>query len=215
MGSIIGLYHNLIIALRTTIRYCRKILCKPSKKRRSIKPRVFLISDTHFGHKNIISHCKRPFRTVGEMDSEILKRWNNAVHNADYVYILGDFVIHGSIGSWYNKLHGRKKFIRGNHDYHLKKAIPHKIIRYKHMEFYLVHNPTHVPRSWRGWVIHGHVHNWNTEVFPFINGNKKRINVSAELLNYRPVNLDYIISLDLQRIRMMKTIHSPIEYYKK
>ena len=33
---------------------------------------IFSVSDTHFGLANIIRFCKRPFRTVGEMDEALV-----------------------------------------------------------------------------------------------------------------------------------------------
>ena len=55
---------------------------------------VYLTSDLHFGHKNIIKYENRNYNTVEEMDEDFIKKWNNKVNNNDLVYILGDF-------SWY------------------------------------------------------------------------------------------------------------------
>lgn len=78
----------------------------------------FYISDTHFGHFNIIRYDNLPFNSVEEMDETIIKNWNDRVSKEDTVYILGDF-------SWYKeektleilkKLNGNKILIKGNHD---------------------------------------------------------------------------------------------------
>jgi len=43
----------------------------------------WFISDTHFGHANIIKYCSRPFRTAGEMDKVILDNINAVVKPDD------------------------------------------------------------------------------------------------------------------------------------
>jgi calcineurin-like phosphoesterase family protein len=50
----------------------------------------FIISDMHFGHKNIIKYENRPFASVGEMDDLIIQKWNNSVKNDDIIFVLGD-----------------------------------------------------------------------------------------------------------------------------
>ncbi len=81
---------------------------------------TFFTSDTHFGHANIIKHCKRPFISPFEMDSVIIQRWNKVVKPADTVYHLGDFAV------WYGdydphipfrQLNGEKHLVFGNHDH--------------------------------------------------------------------------------------------------
>lgn len=49
------------------------------------------ISDTHFGHKNVIGFDHRPFIDVNEMDHCLIKLWNSRVQPDDDVYIVGDF----------------------------------------------------------------------------------------------------------------------------
>lgn len=78
----------------------------------------YFTSDTHFGHENIIEYCNRPFSSVGEMNTEMAKRWNARVRPSDTVYHLGDFAL-GPKDLWagYRKfLNGRIIFTRGNHD---------------------------------------------------------------------------------------------------
>ena len=86
--------------------------------------KIFLISDSHFGHKNIIKYCNRPFDNVEDMNSILIKNWNSVVDNEDYVYHLGDFGLGTkdeliAIG---NKLNGHKILVMGNHDHMSKTA---------------------------------------------------------------------------------------------
>ncbi|PIN93408.1 hypothetical protein COU54_03350 [Candidatus Pacearchaeota archaeon CG10_big_fil_rev_8_21_14_0_10_31_24] len=38
--------------------------------------KIFIISDKHFHHENIIEYSNHPFKSVEEMDKEIIRRWN-------------------------------------------------------------------------------------------------------------------------------------------
>ena len=51
---------------------------------------VFFTADTHFGHRNVIRFCDRPFETIEEMDETLIRNWNARVTGRDSVYILGD-----------------------------------------------------------------------------------------------------------------------------
>ena len=80
--------------------------------------KFFAIADLHFGHKNIIKYCNRPFENTDEMDRALIKNWNETVSNNDTVLVLGD-VGFGSkeyIGSLIKQLNGKKILIMGNHD---------------------------------------------------------------------------------------------------
>lgn len=79
----------------------------------------FYISDTHFGHNNVIRFDNRPFRSISEMESIIVSNWNSTVKDTDTVYILGDFIWSKDENTWMDicdELAGKKVLILGNHD---------------------------------------------------------------------------------------------------
>ncbi len=171
--------------------------------------KTWLISDLHFDHENIIRYCNRPFVNATEMNEILLNNWNNLVLPQDEVYFLGDMAFgRGSRppSFWLSKLHGQIHFIRGNHDREKINAKESDILEYGNRQFLLIHDPEKKPTKWQGWTIHGHKHNNDLKNYPFINGEKKTINVSAELVNYQPLDLDFLINLNLDRIKYMETI---------
>lgn len=85
---------------------------------------IYFISDLHFGHKNCIAMCNRPFADVDEMDEALINAWNDRVKNDDTVYIVGDLLWEKcDIKDYLPRLNGKKILIAGNHDYKwLKRA---------------------------------------------------------------------------------------------
>ena len=80
--------------------------------------KMWFTSDTHFGHKNILTFCERPFNSVEEMDNAIIERWNSKVGKDDIVFHLGDFAF-ASNKRWQEliyRLNGKIYLILGNHD---------------------------------------------------------------------------------------------------
>lgn len=176
--------------------------------------RTFVVSDTHFDHKNIIRYCGRPFSDVESMNRTLVYNWNSVVGLGDTVYFLGDLAFgRGSRppGYWLRHLNGRKVVIRGSHDRHIRGARKVQVLSYNGTQFLLVHDP-HDVENWNGWVIHGHKHTDSRGScparYPFVNGYNKTVNVNVELTGYKPVNLDYLYSLGLDRIERMNTINS-------
>jgi len=53
--------------------------------------KLFLTSDFHFSHKNIIKYCNRPFSSVEEMDKKLIQNINDIVGEEDVLWFLGDF----------------------------------------------------------------------------------------------------------------------------
>jgi calcineurin-like phosphoesterase family protein len=177
---------------------------------------IYFIGDTHFDHKNIIKYTHRPFSNVVEMNNAIKNNWNSTVGDNDTVYFLGDWTFgwgHKPALYWKKQLNGDIASIRGSHDRE-KNGMGCENTRELHVNgysFLLIHDPEGRKTKWHGWIIHGHVHNNMMDKYPFINGELKTINVSAELINYKPVSLSYLLSLNLNSIRRMRTIDSPPE----
>lgn len=79
--------------------------------------KIFITSDTFFGRKSVIKKTKRPFESVEEMDSELIKKWNNVVSKNDTVYHLGNFAWDPiSAENALRKLNGHIIFILGEYD---------------------------------------------------------------------------------------------------
>ncbi len=70
---------------------------------------IYLISDLHLDHKNIIRYCKRPFSSADEMNRTIIDNWNEVINEDDFVYLVGDLVFgrkRTKIRYWLKKLKG-------------------------------------------------------------------------------------------------------------
>lgn len=164
----------------------------------------YVISDHHFGHGRIIEYTDRPFGSPGEMDSELLDRHYETVDSDDVLVHLGDVAMDMRDGretiEYFQRL-GGDLLVRGNHDVGLESdAAPFPVLdacvlEHGDYQFYCTHRPQDVPQSWDGWVIHGHEHNNDTETYPFIAVDERRVNVSSELLDYRPIRLEELTSL--------------------
>lgn len=161
-------------------------------------PNIFVISDTHFGHSNILKFKQpngepvRPFTTVEEMDEYMIERWNLVVRPQDKVYHLGDVAMRQSAIKTVARCNGKKRLVRGNHDVFKTRL---------YMEFFeeiyairvldsiaFTHIPLHpesVSQRWRG-NVHGHVHN----SVPVLHYGPRYLNVSVEVINYTPVSLE-------------------------
>lgn len=163
-------------------------------------PASFVISDTHFAHRNIVKFlCEdgskvRPWDDIDQMAEDMVKWWNEVVKPQDKVYHLGDVAIARRGLDVLKRLNGRKILIRGNHDiFKLKDYAEHfDDIRGVHVidkhRVIMSHIPLHFDQTSSRWVgnIHGHLHT-NTMDDPFYT------NVSVEQINFRPVPLDDVL----------------------
>lgn len=171
---------------------------------------IFVISDTHFNHSNILkfTHADketliRPgFKSVDHMNETIINNWNNLIKPDDVVYHLGDFSFTSSnnIPKFASRLNGHKRLILGNHDYEPKLYYPYfqKIMSWRQFgrdlfkkAVILCHYPLHqCSFDYRvgneAIMIHGHLHQNLT-------GEPNYINVCVEHTNYTPVNIEDIV----------------------
>jgi calcineurin-like phosphoesterase family protein len=143
----------------------------------------YIIADTHYGHKNILSFTNRPYTCVDTMTEDMINNWNNVVNPTDTVYHLGDFFIAG--GTLQNEVLPRLKgniiLISGNHDKSKdrKKWLNRGYIQEVHdvgirkkqdgTVFYLTHYPMQIGIRPRVWSIHGHIHTSMGEMYNQIN----------------------------------------------
>lgn len=178
----------------------------------------FIISDTHFGHRNIIKYCDRPFWTdkekepydedVSLMNETMIKNWNDVVAPEDVIYHLGDFAFLSKekLTELRWRLNGRIRLVLGNHD----KKYPYEF--YRDLNFDRVYDK---PIVWHQFFIMSHepiflavdnghiqkvygpgIEKWN---YPFVNlhghihnikyDSQYYFNASVECNNYTPVNL--------------------------
>lgn len=99
-------------------------------------PRTWFTSDLHFGHKNIIKYCARPFwkRSPAEtcepdshvmvpdtddMNEALVENWNSVVAPDDTVWNLGDVgfcVKESALVVLLSQLNGKHHLVLGNHD---------------------------------------------------------------------------------------------------
>lgn len=81
---------------------------------------IWITSDQHFFHKNIISLCDRPFKSVEEMNEKLINNFNSKISSNDFVIHLGDMVMGDqkkNIPNILSQLTLTKScIIRGNHD---------------------------------------------------------------------------------------------------
>lgn len=158
------------------------------------------ISDTHFGHFNIIKYCSRPYASSIEMDEDIISNWNSVVGVDDPLIHLGDVGLcsYDYLVSILNRLNGRKGLLIGNHDIGALKrwkndknfldvgfdcveqdSVSVGSLLFSHRPIYDVGNDII--------NIHGHIHANLHEC------HSHGINISVEVMNYMPVRLSKIL----------------------
>lgn len=160
---------------------------------------VYVISDTHFGHKNITNY--RPmFNSMEEHDETIVENILSTVNKRDTLWLLGDcfFEEHTiEYGRCISERVEQLNYIPGNHDTDktARVKIFHDMVSmglfnkvgsmFNTSGFWLTHAPIHPQELYGRISLHGHVHR---KTVP----DERYINVSAENINFKPVNLQQL-----------------------
>jgi calcineurin-like phosphoesterase family protein len=160
---------------------------------------IYIISDLHLGHSNSIPRYNRPFlrSEVNEMDRILIRNWNWTIKEKDTVIYLGDLTYRSSTPSevYLSRLSGQICYLEGNHDPYQPYMSHCLLMRYKGVSYLFIHNPDELSDPFDGWVIHGHIHNKNLSNYPFFNPHTRTVNVSAEMIGYRPITMNEIHNL--------------------
>jgi calcineurin-like phosphoesterase family protein len=168
---------------------------------------IYFISDTHFGHRNVLRHDDRPFSSIKEHDQALVENWNSIVKPSDLVYHLGDVFMGCSPGyakEILDSLNGQLYLIEGNHDhrYIKKQEIRERFIWTKGIhtldikkdkkvvhQIVLCHYAlrTWHKKHWGSYHLYGHSHG-NLE-----EGDYLSFDVGVNLHNYHPISLEYVV----------------------
>ena len=157
---------------------------------------IFVVSDTHFGHANILNFKKddgsplRDFESVQKMDEFMIERWNSVVRPQDHVYHLGDVAMKRPDIATVARCNGHKRLVRGNHDvYKTKDYLPffEEIYGIRVLDgIIFTHIPIHPESLGRFKTnVHGHVH-----AMPQGHYGPRYYNVSVEVMDYAPISLE-------------------------
>lgn len=180
------------------------------KFRDDIDPgRTWLVADTHFGHENIKAFCHRP----DDIEQTMMEKWARMVPEEDTVLHLGD-LSYRSNAFFKNMIAphltgSRKLLIQGNHDrqrYSFYRDCGFKLTKPFKIEYLTGSKPYEVSFSHYPWNyknegempscalrIHGHIHNNGYSRAAFVPYLKQHINVSIEMMRYKPVRLKHLL----------------------
>ncbi len=161
--------------------------------------KLWVTSDNHFGHANIIEYCNRPFKSLEDMNKTMIRKWNERIKPDDEVIIIGDFCFKNTLGGkegegdihkashYRDLLNGYKTFVRGNHDRNntLKSKIKSLVIDWGGMEIRCVHDPSEHRRGYK-LTLAGHVHRlWKS----MVTEDSVIVNVGVDVWDFYPVEM--------------------------
>ena len=176
----------------------------------------FLVTGcTHYGHYNVIRYCNRPFKTLAEMDTKLIKNANERAKEDLTIYHLGDVCFRNSKGGkvgegtinkfdyYKSQLIGNYIFVSGNHDSNngIKTKNHRIILNIAGIYVNLIHNPAYTIIEDESYyyplTLNSHVHTaWKTKEICNKNGKIALcINCGVDQNEFRPISWDEIYSI--------------------
>ncbi len=167
---------------------------------------VWVWSDLHLGHANIIEYAARPFAGVDEMNASLWRQWERIGGRASTMVVVGDLAMGSAVSdnTWARVQGtgpGKKILVLGNHD--LTGSGKVRVEGFDEMGSLMLcaGDPplvwTHFPLDDvpEGWVnVHGHEHDAPPR-------DSRHINVCVEHLDFAPVSLGRIRALARALVR--------------
>jgi calcineurin-like phosphoesterase family protein len=167
-------------------------------------PKVYVISDTHFGHANMLKfepEARGHYKDIQEHDLDLLARWNSVVEPEDTVWHLGD-VYFAKGWEVLPHLNGKKRLVLGNHDAKKEEVLMRHFFRIYGVavvgDYILSHVPVHPYQLANRFKknIHGHMHSKRV-LLPYTGEgliyDTRYVCVSVEQTDLKPVLLQSVI----------------------
>lgn len=204
-----------------------------------MEQKIFIISDIHFCHKNILKHCPERQKICDANDENdveswnkwMIEKWNTTIGKKDIVYILGDFIFGSqeSARKLLDKLHGKKFLILGNHDKgvdklenYFEQITQQKLVTFKKSNFdfldedfqvFMCHYPMVTWASKHYGVInaHGHCHGRLDDYNEASTDLRVDVGIDGKLANFNFITLEQIYKYFKEKTKGEKFIHYAME----
>lgn len=174
--------------------------------------KIWFTADQHWGHKNILKYCNRPFTDVHEMNEALIAQWNAVVGPSDIVYHLGDLSFQSpkAVAELFRRLNGWVRLLCNpwHHDGHWLKSgrfigttvDPLVVLEGSKLEIpapciVLCHYPLAEwdRKHYGSWHLHGHTHGQFGRIGHILDVG---VDQAAVLFRqYRPISLEEVSEL--------------------
>jgi len=156
----------------------------------------YFTADEHYDHENIIRYCNRPFKSVIEMQEQLIANHNSVVTKYDITVHAGDLSFTEECAKKIiPRLNGNHIFVVGSHDKWLKnntRQIWEKKIEGVHVVVCHYAMRTWNKSHWNSWQLYGHSHG---RLLP----EGKQWDIGVDNNKFNPVSFDRLKAIMAER----------------